>query len=129
MAKVNSTHSILTGGYPTWTRSWLFEWTSGAWTESGKLNEGRWNHGCAVLKGQGVLVAGGVNEDNDDAYSVELYDPETGIWTLQPGLPKNPNMYPYHPTLLPWSDTVIALFKGVNEVFQREEDGTWSVLE
>ena len=129
LAQVNSTHSLYTGGQRSWTKSWLFPWTEGHWTGTGELNEGRMNHGCAVLEDQGVLVAGGRNEDDDRVYSVELYDPETGIWTLQPSLPQE--IEPSKPVLLPWDSahTVIALFQSNNEVYQRAEDGTWSALE
>jgi len=127
LVQLNSTHSLYTGGYGTITASWLYDWTEGVWTQSGDLNEGRRDHGCAVLDGQGVIVAGGYKDDNDDVYSVELYDPETGTWTLQPGLPQE--ISTYRPTLLPWSGRVIALFNNEDEVYQRADDGTWSPLE
>ena len=76
LAEVNSTHSLLTGGKPSLRSSWLYNWTSGAWTETNQLNEGRYKHGCVVQEGQGVLVAGGYN--GNDVFSVELYDPQTG---------------------------------------------------
>ena len=60
-------------------------------------------------------------------YSIELYDPENGIWRVQLGLPKY--IYPEYPTLLPWSGSVIALFSGDDQVYQRADDGTWSPLE
>ena len=126
LAEVNSTHSILTGGYPTQTSSWLYDWTAGSWSESNELSEGRYEHGCAVLEGQGVLVAGGY--DDGKVYSVELYDPQTGIWTPQPSLPQD--IEPTETVLLPLSSgTVIALFYGKDEVYQRLEDGTWSAME
>ena len=48
LAEVNSTHSLLTGGLYTGTSSWLYDWTTGAWSESSQLNQGRWGHGCAL---------------------------------------------------------------------------------
>ena len=124
LVQLNSTHSLYTGGYPTIAASWLYDWTEGVWTKSGDLNEGRWTHGCGVLEGLGVLVAGG---QFSDAYSVELYDTETGTWTLQPSLPQDIN--PMAPTLLVWDGSVIALFNGEDQVYQRADDGTWSPLE
>lgn len=127
LAEVNSTHSLLTGGDPMLTSSWLYDWTAGAWSESNELNHGRGEHGCAVLEGQGVLVAGG-RDGSSSVYSVELYDPETGIWTPQPSLPQD--IAPDYPVLLPGhSGTVVALFRGEDEVYQRAEDGTWSPME
>ena len=80
--------------------SWLYDWTVGAWSESNKLlNQGRYEHGCLVLEGQGVLVAGGYDNCVHDVYSVELYDPKTGIWTPQPSLPQD--IDPAFPVLLP----------------------------
>lgn len=128
LVQLNFTHSLYTGGDPTYTASWLYDWTEGVWTQSGDLNEVRYGYGCAVLKGQGVIVAGGFNDDGSGyVYSVELYDPETGTWTLQPGLPHD--IYTDYPTLLPWSGSVIALFNIEEEVYQRADDGTWSPLE
>ena len=127
LVQLNSTHSLYTGGYPTWTSSWLYDWTEGVWTQSGDLNEGRDEHGCAVLEGQGVLVAGGHNS-RGSVDSVELYDPETGVWTLQPSLPPG-YIKTLSPTILPWSGSVIALFTGEDKVYQRADDGTWSPLE
>ena len=124
-AMVNSTHSVLTGGDPSMTKTWLYDWTADTWTESGELNEGRYGHSCAELEGQGVLVVGGTNGDN--VFSVELYDPETGVWTPQPSLPQD--IDPVGITLLPFAGSVIALFNGDDHVYQRAEDGTWSALE
>ena len=139
IASVNSTHSLLTGGAPanydqiegdpTLTTSWLFDWTAGVWTETGNLNERRALHGCALLEGQGVLVAGGVNgrDSGDSIYSVELYDPESGTWSLQPGLPQDTD--PSSIVLLRWNKTVVALLYDQTEVYQRREDGTWTALQ
>ena len=98
LVQLNSTHSLYTGGDPTWTASWLYDWTEGVWAQSGDLNQGRWRHGCGVLEGQGVLVVGG------NLYTVELYEPETGTWTPQPGFPQDIN--PVFQTL-PWSGMVL----------------------
>ena len=126
LVNVNSTHTLHTGGHPTLTESWLYDWSLGAWTQTGNLNEGREEHGCAVLEGQGVLVAGG-HEGENDVYSVELYDPESGTWTLQPSLPQD--IKPDNPLLVTWEESVLAMFKGEVHVYQRGEDGTWSTLQ
>ena len=102
LVNVNSTHTLIAGGYPTDEASWLYDWTAGAWDQTGNLTEGRFRHGCAVLDGQGVLVAGGYYDR--PLYSVELYDPETGIWTLQPSLPQD--IDPQHLVLLSVEESV-----------------------
>ena len=125
LVQLNSTHTLYAGGYPTWSESWLYDWAGEIWTESGKLNGERYNHGCAVLKGEGVLLAGGFKNGYD--YSVELYDTKTGIWTLQPSLPRDIN--PLAPTLLNWDGAMIALFYDTDQVYQRAGNGTWSALQ
>ena len=126
LVNVNATHTLMTGGQPIITDSWLYDWTAGVWTQTGSMNEGRFGHGCVVLDGQGVLVVGG--SDGGNVYSVELYDPETGTWTLQPSLPED-IWYPFGPALLALDHgTAIALFDREDRVFQRTEDGTWSAL-
>ena len=43
-------------------------------------------HSCTAVEGLGVLVAAGLTDVNY-VHSVELFDPETGTWTLQSNLP------------------------------------------
>ena len=126
LVNMNSSHTLYTGGNPTFTESWLYNWTAGVWTKMGELI-GRFKHGCVVLEGQGVLVAGGSNGINSDVYSVELYDPETGIWTTQPSLPGA--IDPYDLLLLNWEESILALFKDEEQVYQRGEDGYWLALQ
>ena len=127
LVQLNSTQSLYTGGDPTFTASWLFDWSTGVWTQSGDLNVERHEHGCAVLEDQKVLVAGGSNHDNDYVFSVELYDPETGEWTPQPSLPRD--IVPGSLALFPWYGSVIALSKNTNHVYQRTMDGNWTAME
>ena len=126
LTNVNSTHSLYTGGNPSFTESWLYNWSTEEWTQTGDLNEGRQEHGCAVLEGKGVLVAGG-HEGSNGVYSVELYDPQSGIWTLQPSLPQD--YEPDNLLLLTWEESVLALFQDDAHVYQRGEDGTWIALQ
>ena len=126
---MNSTHSLYTGGIPSYGDSWLYDWTAGVWIETSALNEGRMGHGCALLEGHGVLVAGGQNAEGENLYSVELFDPVTGIWTPQPDLPKQ-IVSPFGPTLLGRTPgSMIALFRDTDKVYQLGGDGTWSALE
>ena len=128
LVNINSTHTLLTGGQHNVSSTWLYDWTAGVWTSSGELNQGRQRHGCAVVEGQGVLVAGGYDEHYLALHSVELYDPETGIWTPQPSIPEDIN--PGKPSLLAWhSSTVLALFVWDDNIYQRSASGTWTALE
>ena len=134
LVNVNSTHTLLTGGLsnetdPTMSASWLYDWTAGVWTETGHLNEGRIGHGCAVVEGQGVLIIGGLNggDNLEPAVSVELYDPQTGIWTTQPDqyTPASLNLL----FIITLKNSILGLFTGEDNVYERAEDGTWSALE
>ena len=124
---VNSTHTLYTGGSPTFTESWLYDWTAGEWSPTGNLNEGRAFHGCAALEGQGVLVAGGFNATVENGFnSVELWNPVTGIWTMQPSFPQDIVALQLLST---GEGSVLALTDGTDKVYQRAEDGTWGALE
>jgi len=128
MVQLNATHSLFSGGGSMEAESWLYDWEQDTWTRTGDLNQGRYGHECAVLEGQGVLVAGG--ETTDDihfTYTAELYDPITGLWTPQPDIPEDIVM-PSYATMLPYQDTLVTLFWGHTQVFIRGGDGTWSPL-
>ena len=91
LVQVNSTHSFAAGVTPDTVASektWLFNWETDTWEMTDPLIESRYWHGCAELKGKGVLVAGGY-ADFSPVFSVELFDPQTGSWTPQPGLPQD----------------------------------------
>ena len=125
LVNVNSTHTLYTGGNPTFTESWLYDWTAGEWSPTGNLNQGRNVHGCAVLEGQGVLVAGGQDINTNNLNSAELWNPETGIWTLQPSFPQDIIVG----LLLSTGDeSLLALAYETDKIYQRAKDGTWSAL-
>ena len=125
--QLNYTTSMFVGGNGMEFDSWLLNWKDNSWTTSGELNEGRLYHSCAILEGKGVLVAGGVNNNFDPVTSVELYDPSTGKWIMQPSLPED--VTAYYLSLHSWGNTVIALFDGEDHVYQYGDDGTWSMLD
>ena len=35
LVNVNSTHTLYTGGYPANVESWLYDWSTEAWTKTG----------------------------------------------------------------------------------------------
>jgi len=93
---------LVTGGDNGWHGSYsstkLFDPATGRWTATGLLNTARMNPVGALLPDGRVLVAGGIYSegfkgeedffnrtdwpDTRDLTSAELYDPETGRWTL-----------------------------------------------
>ena len=75
---LNYTHSLYTGGYPSVNDTWLYNWRSAVWTPTGQLNTGRYEHGCALIEDQKVMVAGGIYDGNYQ-FSAEVYDPVAGM--------------------------------------------------
>ncbi|HUP69600.1 MAG TPA: kelch repeat-containing protein [Acidimicrobiales bacterium] len=57
------------------TAALLYEPSKDLWTRTAPMNEGRHNHGSALLPDGTVLVVGG-----SDRASAEVYDPGTGTW-------------------------------------------------
>jgi len=127
VVNLNTTHTLLIGGgYPTRRDTWLYDWSSQAWTKTGSLIQARYQHGCVSLGDLGILVVGG--RDEKAVYTAELYNPVQGTWSSQPDLPRD--IDPYGPLLLNWDDQVLALFENEDQIYQRsEETGEWSVLD
>jgi len=126
VAQLNATHSLYTGGFKSPNKlrdTWLYNWETSVWTEAGKLNDGRYNHGCAVAEGVGAVVAGGAGTD-----SVELFDQQSLTWSIQPSLPEY-LPYAYSAYLLSWRDTVLGLFSDSYVVYERTAGGTWIPLD
>ncbi|WP_203914052.1 PKD domain-containing protein [Rhizocola hellebori] len=60
----------------------LYDAATGAWTQTGSVNDPRMAfHDPAVLQDGRVLIAGGHDNKVNDYASAELYDPSTGQWT------------------------------------------------
>ena len=57
---------------------------------------------------------------------MELWDPETGIWTMQPSFPQDIVALQLLST---GRESVLALAKERDKVYQRAEDGTWGAVE
>ena len=131
IANLNSTHSILTGGYTNApltysSETWLYDWRNAVWTTTAPMNSGRAFHGCTSLGALGVLVVGGT--DGIQAGLAELYDPVNNIWTVQPDLTTKISST-ITSTLQNLDGRVIGLFQNYNKIYQRSNDGSeWSVL-
>ena len=123
---LNTTHSMFIGGDPTVRRSWIYNWISGTWTETGMLNTGRHGHGCVNLGEQGILAVGKRGGATD---SVELYNPVSGTWSQQ----ADPDVYihsTWGPILLGHDGRVIAMFReNKPHVYELSKDRKWSVLQ
>jgi hypothetical protein len=60
----------------------LYDPTTGSWSATGNLNIPRIDFTATVLTNGKVLVAGGVDNQNEILSSAELYDPATGGWSF-----------------------------------------------
>jgi hypothetical protein len=58
----------------------LYDPSSGSWTTTGSMDEGRANHTAMLLLDGRVLVAGGRTGRGDPLASAEVYDPSSGAW-------------------------------------------------
>merc|ERR1719341_1057094 len=128
VVNLNTTHTLLIGGYRGGDNrdTWLYDWSSQAWTRTGSLIQGRQAHGCVGLGDLGILVVGG--RDGGAVHTAELYDPVQGTWSSQPDLPAD--IDPVSPLLLNLEDQVLALFRDTDQIYQRsQETGEWSVLD
>ena len=144
LVRLNSTQSMFIGGHVSSRQAWIYDWSSGQWTETGSLNKDRRWHGCVSLGDNlGALVVGG-RRDGEAIYSVELYDPVEGGWSTQPDVPRD--VKPVSPVLLNHAGQVLALFQArvgqpspfwegpvyepLDRVYQwSRQTGEWSVLE
>ena len=130
----NSSHMLYVGGYPFWARTWLFDLNTEKWTETGTLNQGRYDTACVSLGEQGVLIAGGTRSEypskgeRGSPASVELHDLWGGIWLTQPDLPKNIDRR--EPTLLNYNGEALGFFRNTRDIYKRSaKNGKWSVLQ
>jgi N-acetylneuraminic acid mutarotase len=66
----------------------LYDPTTGVWSSTGSLGQGRAYFTATLLPGGKVLVAGGDGEHVTELSSAELYDPATGVWSGTGSLPQ-----------------------------------------
>jgi N-acetylneuraminic acid mutarotase len=82
---------LVAGGFPSWSdpseTAELYDPATGTWSLTGSMHGPRAWHSATPLPNGKVLVVGGLAESGYVAYSsllntAELYDPETGTWTV-----------------------------------------------
>lgn len=54
---------------------------SGTWVTISSMTDGRWNHTMTMLQDGRVLVVGGVKPGGAIAFTYEIFNPATGLWT------------------------------------------------
>jgi hypothetical protein len=61
--------------------AFLYNPSTGTWTETGSLLTARYSHRAALLANGDVLVTGGQNNTGGTLADSELYNPSTGTWS------------------------------------------------
>ena len=107
----------------------VYDPTTGSWSATGSLNEGRSQHTTTLLPGGKVLVAAGYNRDTTALSSVELYEPASGSWSATGS--SNAVRYEHTSTLLPNGDVLVAAGVGMGGDINSAElyhpgSGTWT---
>jgi hypothetical protein len=136
---------LIAGGFAsdvgdTTTSAEIYDPAVGTWTVTGSMHVPRYRHTLTRLQDGRVLVVGGTYDDffGYRTNGAELYDPETGTWTMIASLPNG--LDGHTATLLPSGKVLISggdgkLFadrfvsgKSLDSAFLFEpSNGTWSV--
>ena len=89
----------------------LFDPSTGGFSPTGSMSAGRAGHTATLLSGGKVLVAGGVDPNGNVLATAELYDPNSGTFTLTAGK-MNAQRYTHTATLL--SNGMVLLTGGTD---------------
>jgi hypothetical protein len=106
----------------------LYDPKNERWSVTGSLNTPRFGHTATLLKNGKVLVAGGGEiidwDETRPLDTVELYDPDTGLWSLTGNL--NTAVESHTATLLQNGKVlVLGTWRGSAELYD-PDTGTWS---
>ncbi|WP_437647217.1 kelch repeat-containing protein [Sorangium sp. So ce362] len=109
----------------------LYDPAADSWSFTGSMNHARGGHTATLLSSGKVLVAGGERPDFHDRISLEsaeVYDPETGAWTVV--TPMHQLRGGHTATLLPSGEVLVVGGSGDPEadveLYDPEAD-TWTV--
>ena len=77
---------LVAGGFNSaldqvYATAFLYNPSTGAWTETGSMVVARYKHGATLLGNGEVLITGGITASGATATSAELYNPSTGTWS------------------------------------------------
>lgn len=86
------------------------------WIAASNMNRARQNHNLVVLPDGKILAIGGCEDEFavDPVLEAEVFDPQTGQWTLQPALDAN-RPRPYHSTALLLADGRVVAAGGFDQ--------------
>jgi len=88
LIKLTDGRVLMIGGIPSGAATSeceIYDPSTGQWTQTGSLNYARFGMGVVLLPDGRVLIAGGNNglgQANSIPPQSEIYDPSTGIWTV-----------------------------------------------
>jgi N-acetylneuraminic acid mutarotase len=90
-ARTSHTASVLTNGkvlvtggetHGVLNTAELYDPSTGTWSVTGSMKDGRAFHTASVLTNGKILVTGGTGDDDLGLNNSELYDPSTGTWEI-----------------------------------------------
>ncbi len=85
----------------------IFDPANGSWTATGSLTHRRYNHTATLLPDNTVMVNGGSASSTTAMGFVEIYTPDTGLWTVRSGISLN-SRTAHTATLLHTGDVLLA---------------------
>jgi hypothetical protein len=126
---------IVAGVGATDVQAEIYDPVSRTWSLTGSLHFYRYSNTATLLSNGKVLVTGGTTNSSvfgqTAVASVELYDPNTGTWTVEASM--HTNRYAHTATLLPDGRVLVAGgTDGINLLKSAElydpTNGTWTVV-
>ena len=123
---LNSTHIFLSGGYKTGDYlidAWILDLENLVWVPSTPMLKPRYRHGCVLTEDGEVMVAGGKGGES----SVHTFNPLSMEWRESGELPSV--AWTLVPSLLLWNDKIIFMEYETDNIWVREEDQGWRLMD